>query len=625
MTSVVDLMRTATRPGSEPSSFPRALVMLLQVVKELSTARLQRSRLSLQSATPEVTFVLGRVYIDKVQRWRTFLSVGGDDEGAAMDDLGQSLLAIKILRRLMIAGYEFPNRDKDLQEFWVVTRDQLGDFLSLVTQTPPLPTHVQRLVGENLMQLSKLHLDMARTHPAAYALMFDSVSLTRAYWALAARFGETFGSKSAVVPSKVRSDGDAADERPLLERLSLQGLLLMRACVKMVCSPTKTFKYRHADEKDEQKRSIELMKSELLTEALVNEVMETIVTRFFVFRETDLRDWEEEPEEWEAREEGDSDAWEYSIRGSSEKLFLDLIIYFKASLVQPLLQVFGSVSAPATDNVLFKDSIYSAVGLAASVLHSELDFDTFLSSTLVVEVQTQRPGFNVLRRRIAILLGQWAPVKISSAKRPMVYEIFAHLLNAEDPCNDQVVRVTAGRQFKHVADEWEFAASAFLPYAPDILGRLMALIEEVELTETKMALLNSVSVIVERMEHHVRCLTLTSLHLTDGRADHAVRGEDRITAATVVGAVGRRAPHEASDPRHPDAPHQLYEGRLAAVSRVDSTADRQCGEARFRHASLPAGRRSRSLGGGAGADGGSRLVGASLAGSTPVCHLRARQ
>jgi len=73
--------------------------------------------------------------------------------------------------------------------------------------------------------------------------------------------------------------------------------------------------------------------------------METLVTRFFVFRPRDLRDWEEEPEEWERREEGEGDFWEFSIRSCSEKLFLDLVINYKDLLVQPLLQVFQSVAS----------------------------------------------------------------------------------------------------------------------------------------------------------------------------------------------------------------------------------------------------------------------------------------
>jgi hypothetical protein len=76
-------------------------------------------------------------------------------------------------------------------------------------------------------------------------------------------------------------------------------------------------------------------------------------------------------------------------------------------------------------------------------------------------------------------------------------------MDKEDPMNDQVVRITAARKFHAVADEWEFQADNFLPYAPVMLDRLMSLVQEVQLTETKMALLNTISIIVERLEHHV--------------------------------------------------------------------------------------------------------------------------
>lgn len=231
-------------------------------------------------------------------------------------------------------------------------------------------------------------------------------------------------------------------------------------------------------------------------------MMETVVTRYFVFRPSDLRQWEEEPDEWERREDMEGDDIEYSTRSCAERLFLDLAINFK-TLVQPLLQVFYSVASPDNENILFKDSVYTAVGLAAPVLHHELDFDGFIRSTLVAEVQKQKPGYNLLRRRIAILLGQWITIKVSDETRPLVYQIFDHLLNKEDPLNDHVVRVTAGRQFKNIADDWDFKIEGFMPHASNVLNRLMALIGEVELSETKMALLNTISVVVERLEHHI--------------------------------------------------------------------------------------------------------------------------
>ncbi len=155
------------------------------------------------------------------------------------------------------------------------------------------------------------------------------------------------------------------------------------------------------------------------------------------------------------------------------------------------------MEADDCEDLLFKDAVYAGIGLSASVLHQQIDFDSFLCSRLVSEVQVSKPGYNILRRRIAVMIGQWVPVRISAQNRPLVYQIFQHLLNKDDPLNDQIVRVTGGKQFRHVADEMEFDASTFLPFASSILGSIMALIEEVELTDTKMALLNTVSVVVE--------------------------------------------------------------------------------------------------------------------------------
>ena len=154
--------------------------------------------------------------------------------------------------------------------------------------------------------------------------------------------------------------------------------------------------------------------------------------------------------------------------------------------------------------VLLKDSIYAAIGLAAPILehNPEFDFDHFLNNILVQEVQMRQAGYNILRRRTAVVLGQWLPVK-EGLNRPLVYQIFQHLLDKGDQLNDQVVRVTAGRQLKNVVDPFDFAAEPFMPYVPNILSRLMALIEEVELPDTKMALLNTVSVIVTKMGQHV--------------------------------------------------------------------------------------------------------------------------
>jgi hypothetical protein len=144
----------------------------------------------------------------------------------------------------------------------------------------------------------------------------------------------------------IGSDGDVdEEEKSLLDRVGLKALLLLRACAKMAFNPAHTFKYPHPQDKVEKNQSVELIKSQILTEEFVVQAMELLVTRFFVFRPSDLREWEEEPEEWEKREEEIVDAWEFSIRSCSEKLFLDLVINFKELLVPRLLGVFYSYAS----------------------------------------------------------------------------------------------------------------------------------------------------------------------------------------------------------------------------------------------------------------------------------------
>ncbi|KAK4543323.1 hypothetical protein LTR36_005682 [Oleoguttula mirabilis] len=491
LSGFVQTIRNASQ--TPPLQLARALLILLHLVKELSTGRLQRTRRNLQAATPEIVHVLGGLYGDTVAYWQRSLTETSEDVSTTMK---LSLLAIKVLRRLLVSGYEQPNRNQDVVVLWSATQQQLSAFIRM---GPTLTGDAKALLDKNMLQLAKLHHEMAREHPAAFALLPNSVDLAMSYWSLAKDYGQSFGSRD-VATAAIGTDGDL-DEKTTTEKLALRGLLILRACVKMVHNPASTFKYRTPEDKEEKIAATELLRQHLLSQTFIQEVMEVVVTRFFVFRPSDLREWEEEPEEWEKREEGDGEDWEFSIRSCSEKLFLDLAINYKEVLVQPLLQVFYSVATPENEDVLFKDSVYTAIGLAAPVVHGQLDFDAFIRDVLVAEVQKQKPGFNILRRRAAILLGQWISVKIT--ERPLVYQIFQHLLSKDDPLNDQVVRVTAGRQFTKIVDDWDTKADELLPYTDVMLTRLMHLIEEVDLTETKMALLNTISVIVERMEHRI--------------------------------------------------------------------------------------------------------------------------
>ena len=295
--AILDQSQLSLANTSGALTLSRTLLILLYIIKELSTAKLQRSRASLQSAAPKIVKILSNVYVGRVKIWITFLTVGGDDEGGALESLELSLLALQVLRRLLVSGYDFPNRYPEIQDVWRVLASHFGQMLALVHESPsPLGANPRKLIENHLTQISKLHVNMAQSHPVGYALLPDSTALAKAYWGLARQFGETYGSQTPSPFAKIGSDGDAEEGEgpPAMEKLTLRGLLLIRACLKMVFNPVQTFRHQKDEDKEERKTSREMMRGDLLSEEFAREVMETLVTRFFIFTARDLKEWEEE-------------------------------------------------------------------------------------------------------------------------------------------------------------------------------------------------------------------------------------------------------------------------------------------------------------------------------------------
>lgn len=477
-----------------------ALLVLLRVVRELGTARLRSSQTALQVVTPELVQLLGEIYTQTTAQWLDFLTKGRGDEDEADLAMQNSLTSLKILRRLLIVGYEDPHSSPVVREFWALSQTHFGQFLGYVSHDSPIPAPYQDVVGKHLIQFTKLHVKMCETHAASFANLPDSVPLVRAYWDLVANFAEVFDKSGGIKQTGAQdSQTKSKLEGPLLERLTLRGLLLLRSCIAAVFRQVQTFKYRSAKTKQERAEAIQLLKAQLLTDEFVLQVANVIISRLFIFRQSDLDGWETDPEEWESQNRDQGQAWEWDVRPCAERLLLDLLIHYGNLLREPLLSYFG-VATNADSSIVTKEAVYAAMGCAAATIHQVFDFDTFLVSTLVRDAQIQDPLAKLLRRRISILISQWAPVKMSPASRPVAYQIFQHVMDPNDSANDLVVRITAARQLKDVASEIEFDGKAYLPYAGAALERLIRLLDEVSLDETRLAILETIRVLVTRMD-----------------------------------------------------------------------------------------------------------------------------
>jgi hypothetical protein len=95
--------------------------------------------------------------------------------------------------------------------------------------------------------------------------------------------------------------------------------------------------------------------------------------------------------------------------------------------------------------------------------------------------------------------------------RKAVYRIFRLVLDPQDKLNDQVVRVAAGMQLKHVLDPFEFEVTGFLEDAPAIIHSLIETLRQTNTSEVKMGLLETLRVLTGKMESNVCISTYCSL------------------------------------------------------------------------------------------------------------------
>ncbi|KAL2257554.1 hypothetical protein VTK26DRAFT_9478 [Humicola hyalothermophila] len=495
--TLIELTKSAN--ASSPMQLRGALLLLLRIVKELATARLRKSQTALQAITPELVQLLGAVYTEKTASWQDLLSKSHGDDPNAGPAMENSLTALKILRRLVTFGYEQPHADAVVCGFWSLSQTQFDQFLSGVSQDSRITAPYQDLIGKHLLQFAKLHIDMSEMHPASFPVLPNSIPLVRAYWNLVKGFSQVFEKSDGI--KQTTGGGTPKHEGPLSEKLALKALLLLRSCVAIAYRPAQTFKYKSPEVKELEKQAIHTIKVDLLTRDLLLDIVQVIISKLFVFRKSDLEAWEEDPEGWESQERLEGQAYEWAIRPCAERLLLDLLTHYR-ELGEPLL-AYCDLATKVDMDIITKEAAYCALGCAAAIIHPAFDFDRFLTTSLVKDVQIQGPMAKLLRRRIAILLSQWIHIKTSAASKQIVYEIFSRLMDPSDQCNDEVVRITAARQLKNVAEEFEFDAENFRSFTGPIFSHLVKLLQELESDEPKLAVLETVRILVSRMEMYI--------------------------------------------------------------------------------------------------------------------------
>uniref|UniRef100_A0A669F212 Importin-11 n=1 Tax=Oreochromis niloticus TaxID=8128 RepID=A0A669F212_ORENI len=432
----------------------RALLTFYHVTKTLASKRLAQDRRLFQD-------LASGIYSFACSLWShhtdCFLQqIYARDEAAALSSLERTLLSLKVLRKLTVHGFQEPQQNMEvmvsLKLFQLCTcREKLEKTIILYT---------------------KVLLDFLEYHPCAFIpLIQRSLEFAVTYVFTPAGEGVTF------------------------ERFIVQ-------CMNLIKMIVKNDAYKPAKNIDDSKpESLEAhkIKTAFFTHPTLTEIGRRLVSHYFLLTEEELAMWEEDPESFAVEETG-GDSWKYSLRPCTEVLFLDIFHNYSQTLTPVLLDMVQNLQGPTNveDSVqlLMKDAVYNAVGLAAYELFDNVDFDQWFKNQLLGELQVSHHRYKLIRRRVIWLIGQWISVKFKSDLRPLLYEVILSLM--QDP--DLVVRIETATTLKLNI----LLIEQFLPYLESIFGLLFQLLQQVTECDTKMQVLHVISCVIERVGIQIR-------------------------------------------------------------------------------------------------------------------------
>ncbi|KAK7203529.1 armadillo-type protein [Myxozyma melibiosi] len=506
------------------------LVVVNQVVKTLSSTRFGKTRGALQQAAPGVVRFIGHWCFEFMRQWlNNEPSTYSPEELAIRAEIGY--LSLKICRRLVTEGYDFANRSAEASEFYQATTIHLSIFLEKYA------AHPTEVLEKHIKTLGKFYQDLAERQPTAFIMLPGTFNLIKLYLSV-------FQSQAASfhLPE--------FENIEFWEKVLVRGLLLFRKCIKMIFGDgMSTIKYRTPEDRAETKEAVGKLKQELCTDSFIVQVHDIVLWSYLRLRPVDLEKWSYEPEEFVYDEIQNS--WEYQLRPCSEKVYIDLLANFKDLLKPRILEAFNNVSNSADmsdDALLTKDAVYCAFSITSSALFEDVDFDKIFEQILAPQVMhasaDSPPMLRIIFRRIAIIISDWVSVKCGQQTRKIIYDVLARLLDPSLPLNDLVVQLSAASALKSAVDEWDFKLEDFLPYLELFLTRIMEMMNKMEMIETKLALLQVISVIVEVSEMHILAYADSIIavlpSLWDQAGDeHILKGAILHTLTVLINGVGR--------------------------------------------------------------------------------------
>ncbi|MCL7037381.1 hypothetical protein MKW94_000954 [Papaver nudicaule] len=236
--------------------------------------------------------------------------------------------------------------------------------------------------------------------------------------------------------------------------------------------------------------------SSLLPSDRVILLCNVLIRRYFVLTATDLDDWYQNPESF--HHEQDMIQWTEKLRPCAEALYIvlfenhsQLLGPVVVSILQEAMNGCSASETSITPGMLLKDAAYGAAGHVYYELSNYLNFKDWFNGALSLELTADHPNMRIIRRKVALILGQWVSEIKDDTKRP-VYCALIRLLQDKD----LAVRLAACRSLNFLIEDSNFSERDFTDLLPTCWGLCFNLVEEVQEFDSKVQVLNLICVLI---------------------------------------------------------------------------------------------------------------------------------
>ncbi|XP_076181543.1 importin beta11 isoform X2 [Ptiloglossa arizonensis] len=461
--------------GQNPLAQHRALLTLHHVVKSLASKCFAADRRLFQELTINLfNFILNL--------WNTYtesfliMATNGADTNQIQEPLEKALLLLRILRKLIVHGFDRPSKSQDAMLFLKMVFERAKSCLAC--RKTLISRGIQLEVCDKfIIQFTKVLIGVSDMHPFYYIELIPTTLEFCVFYCFT-EAGQSF-----------------TFERFIIQCLNLlKGMLILDKYRPSAAS----IAYIGDDcLLAEQVDRACALKQKFFTPETITEICTRLVTHYLLLTPSDLELWDTDPENFFVDDGGES--WRYSLRHCTESVFLAVFDQFKGVFASILVELIRRHHQPVDPNnlhaILLKDAVYNAVGLVAFDLYDEVNFDQWFTTTLKEELKIRSNNYRIIRRRVCWLIGRWTTVKLSAELRPELYELMVEVLS---PDEDLGVRLAASDALKLAIDDFQFNPEQFFPYLEPAFSLLFSLLKEVKEYDTKAHVLYVLSFMFER-------------------------------------------------------------------------------------------------------------------------------